>query len=100
VTVSLFCDLELRRLVVDVADQGTGIADRDKHKLFASFSKVQGRSDEELVRGAGLGLYISRRLMQSMGGDVWVKESRVGHGSTFTFTVPFQVPSEDEAQAA
>ena len=45
------------------------------------------------VRGTGLGLYISKQLVESMGGNIWVESSGVeGQGSRFSFTLPYAVP--------
>jgi signal transduction histidine kinase len=97
-TVDVSRDASHQRVIVDVTDEGIGIADRDKHRLFASFSRVT-RSDEEIVRGAGLGLYISRRLVQALGGEIWIKRSRIGEGSTFSFALPMS-RAGDVSQAA
>jgi len=66
-----------------VADQGTGIAADRLNTIFARY--VQGaRADR---KGLGLGLYISKRIVEAHGGEIWA-ESRLGHGSTFCFTLP------------
>ena len=84
------------KIVIDVIDEGPGIAERDWPRLFASFSRVP-RPGEEGVRGAGLGLFISRKLARSWGGDVWLQASEPGVGSTFSFSIPLDahsVPAE------
>jgi two-component system phosphate regulon sensor histidine kinase PhoR len=71
---------------VDVADQGIGIPEADRARIFERFYRVdRGRSREQ--GGTGLGLSIVRHLVQASGGDVWV-ESTPGVGSTFSFTLP------------
>lgn len=69
---------------VSVADQGCGIASGDLPHVFDRFFRVT-RSDH--TEGVGLGLYISRMIVQEHGGRIWA-ESVVGEGSTFTFTLP------------
>ncbi len=78
-------------LQVSVADTGMGIAPPDRARIFESY--VKGRDDglpgeaQAAGLGAGLGLTISRQLVELHGGSIWV-ESQVGRGSTFTFTLP------------
>lgn len=68
---------------VIVADQGKGIAEADQARIFEKFARV----DPNEPGGSGLGLYISRRLAQAMGGDIAV-DSAPGQGARFTLTLP------------
>ena len=68
---------------VTVADQGPGISGEDQVRLFEKFERL-GRTDSG---GSGLGLYISRRLAQAMGGDISV-DSAPGQGARFTLSLP------------
>jgi signal transduction histidine kinase len=77
---------EGREVRFSVADTGPGIAAEDARRLFRPFSQI----DAGLTRrhgGTGLGLYISQRLAQLLGGRIDV-ESELGAGSTFTLTLP------------
>jgi signal transduction histidine kinase len=71
---------------VSVADTGPGIPPDEANKIFDEFYQVR-RSGERKSSGVGLGLAISRKLVEMHGGKIWV-ESVVGKGSTFSFTVP------------
>ena len=71
-----------------VSDTGIGIAKEDITKLFKTFSQLDG-SYTKKYRGTGLGLVISKQLVEMMGGTIGV-ESEPGQGSTFYFTVKFQ----------
>jgi signal transduction histidine kinase len=76
------------RLCISVEDTGPGISPEQRAKLFEAFAQADG----SLTRkhgGAGLGLALSRRLAQIMGGDLDV-ESQPGKGSRFTLTIPVQ----------
>jgi signal transduction histidine kinase len=73
-------------LEVSVADQGVGIPSRDLHRVFDRFHRVEGEISRR-VGGTGLGLAICQRLVEAHGGKIWV-ESRIGKGSTFSFTLP------------
>ncbi len=68
-----------------VKDTGIGIPQDQMHKLFQPFSQVDS-SDTTKYGGAGLGLAMSRKLVEIMGGRTWV-DSKPGKGSTFHFTV-------------
>ena len=75
-------DLELR---VDVQDSGIGIAMADQGRLFSLFTQLDGSSTRR-YQGMGLGLALSKLLVESMGGTISV-QSDVGVGSTFRFVV-------------
>jgi two-component system phosphate regulon sensor histidine kinase PhoR len=75
--------------LVQVQDQGAGIAEDQIARLFRRYSRGQQRSGE----GLGLGLYLSRELVTRHGGEIWV-ESREGQGSTFLFTLPLDEESD------
>lgn len=92
ITITIREDEASRYLKVGVTDQGLGIAARDREKLFSSFSRVRNEQTES-IRGTGLGLYICRKLVDAMGGDIWV-DSALDEGSTFTFTLPLEPPIE------
>ena len=72
-----------RQVEIAVHDTGRGIPETDLHRLFNPFCQL-GRGDR---KGLGLGLFISKSIVQAHGGTIWA-ESRVGSGSTFFFTVP------------
>jgi signal transduction histidine kinase/CheY-like chemotaxis protein len=92
----------------DVADTGPGIDDTGKEKLFQLFSQVDSASTRK-HGGSGLGLVLSKRLATLLGGDVILKHSVVGVGSTFSLSVklydessivePMAPPSEADLEA-
>jgi signal transduction histidine kinase len=71
-----------------VSDTGVGIATDKLKAVFVRFLQVT----ENDRRGVGLGLYISKAIVQGHGGRIWA-ESKVGEGSTFCFTLPIHVAS-------
>ena len=71
---------------IDVADEGTGIPPDSLPLLFDRYARLR-TPDTQKVRGTGLGLYISRRIVEAHGGRITV-ESEPGRGSTFTVEVP------------
>jgi signal transduction histidine kinase len=78
---------------VAVEDSGVGIAPNDQARIFEEFEQTEhGR---EAAEGTGLGLTLSKKIIELHGGRIWV-DSEVGHGSTFTFALPL-VPAGKEA---
>ena len=69
-------------------DTGVGIATEDYQAVFEEFRQV-GRNFSNKQEGTGLGLTLTRKLVELHGGRIWV-ESELGKGSTFTFTLPVQ----------
>ena len=70
---------------VSVSDSGPGIAPADQARIFEEFQ--QGAAGKEQREGTGLGLALSKRLVELHGGRIWV-DSELGKGSTFVFTLP------------
>jgi signal transduction histidine kinase len=79
-------------VLVSVADQGIGISAEDRDRVFNKFAMLPKPS--WIKKGTGLGLYITRGIVEAHGGRLWV-ESEPGKGSTFFFTL--RVAGEDEA---
>jgi signal transduction histidine kinase/putative methionine-R-sulfoxide reductase with GAF domain len=76
---------------VSVKDSGYGIGPKDQEKIFQKFF----RSDDQNIRespGTGLGLNITRHLVEMQGGSIWF-ESELGKGTTFYFTIPIAAPT-------
>jgi len=69
-----------------VKDYGIGIESRYQELIFDRFMKIENNK-HQLYRGTGMGLFISKQLVEMSGGKIWV-ESDVGKGSTFYFTIP------------
>ena len=77
-----------------VADTGIGIAEEDQERIFQEWTQVEGKL-QKVAKGTGLGLPLSRKLAQLLGGDVHVK-SEVGIGSTFTVVIPMSFEGQTE----
>jgi len=73
-----------RELVFQVADRGIGISEESMKHLFERFYRAE---DQMVKGGAGLGLYISKQIIEAHGGRIWA-ESKMGEGSTFSFALP------------
>ena len=84
--ITLSAQLAGDRVRVAVSDSGIGIAPEDQEKLFREFVQLDG-SPSRRYEGTGLGLALSKRLVELQGGAIGV-DSQLGKGSTFWFTVP------------
>jgi signal transduction histidine kinase len=94
--VRLSAHAEAAALRIGVADTGIGIAAQDIPRLFSEFERVV--SAGEYHQGAGLGLALTRRLVQAHGGAIAV-ESTPGAGSVFTVTLPLPQAAAPVAEA-
>lgn len=75
----------VKRMRILVIDTGIGISEENQGSLFQSFSQADS-SISRVYGGTGLGLKLSRKLARLLGGDVALEESRLGVGSTFSFS--------------
>jgi PAS domain S-box-containing protein len=85
-------DVEIVRLHVRVRDNGIGIPEDKRAAIFESYTQVDG-AIQHRFGGTGLGLTICARLVELMGGRIWV-ESEMGAGSVFHFTLPVEIAVE------
>ncbi len=82
-------------VVFTVADTGIGIAPADQDRIFQEWEQIEGKL-QKTAKGTGLGLPLSKKLTQLLGGDVYVK-SQLGVGSTFFAVVPVGYTGATEA---
>jgi signal transduction histidine kinase len=82
---------DAEEVVVSVTDTGTGIAEADRERVFEAFAQA-GDTLTDKPRGTGLGLPISREIVEEHGGRMWL-ESELGRGSTFAFALPIAEPA-------
>jgi len=74
---------------VSVKDSGKGIPEQNQQLLFRKFQQANTNIyARDISNSTGLGLYISKLLVESMGGKIYLESSEVGKGSTFVFTLP------------
>jgi signal transduction histidine kinase len=81
-------DLAERKVAIQIVDQGLGIPLDKQRVIFERFVRLE-RDMHGMTRGSGLGLYITRQLVEAMDGTITVESTGVeNEGSTFTFTLP------------
>jgi signal transduction histidine kinase len=81
---------------VSVCDTGPGIAPDDQAKIFEEFQQADSSATKK-KGGTGLGLSIARRIVELHGGRIWV-ESTIGHGATFSISLPVKVEHKAKAE--
>jgi PAS domain S-box-containing protein len=79
---------DLEQVIVSVKDNGVGLTTEEQSKLFEKFSKIDRPNMNINIQGSGLGLFITRQIVESHGGKIWVESEGRNKGSTFTFTLP------------
>ena len=75
------------QVLVRVADEGIGIPAEQQSQLFQPYQRLEGAQAAK-IRGTGLGLYLTKTLVEAQGGKIGVESPGEGQGSTFTFTLP------------
>ncbi len=73
------------RILLSVRDEGIGLARESQERIFNRFERAISASD---VSGLGLGLFISRQIVEAHGGRIWVESDGPGHGATFFVELP------------
>ena len=77
-----------QEVFVRVVDTGIGIPPEHLPYIFDRFYRVDKSRSRQAGGGSGIGLTISRHLVEAHGGRIWVESAGEGRGSTFTFTLP------------
>jgi two-component system, OmpR family, sensor histidine kinase VicK len=80
-TVSIISEKKDNQEIVSIKDTGTGIDPEILQKLFSKFASKS-------FAGTGLGLYISKGIVEAHGGKIWAQNNSGGKGATFTFSIP------------
>jgi len=92
--VTVTATIEDGQLHLAIADTGIGIRAEDMERIFVEFSQVDA-SHARRHEGTGLGLALSKRLVEAHGGRIWL-ESQFGTGSVFHVLLPLQAPNNKQ----
>ena len=92
VEVEIRADDTIDRLHVTIADHGPGVSDEDRERLFTRFTRGASHTSGD---GTGLGLYVSRQLLRTMDGELWLEPARAGFGAAFTLSLPGEPPGDE-----
>lgn len=96
--VTVRCMVEGAFVKVEVSDTGIGISPEGQQILFHKFQQSTASTlTRDNTRGTGLGLYISKLLIEHMGGSIKFERSELGKGSTFSFSVPVATKEQIES---
>lgn len=101
-TIEIMASVEEDTVYIYVEDTGTGIPPERHEAIFEYFEQLDSLLPQDGYTGMGVGLYISRKLVERMGGDIRVVWSEVGQGTSILFTLPVvrQLPAYREAASA
>ena len=86
ITVTVLMKKDRKEVIVSICDKGKGISSEVMNHLFEKFIS---RSDS----GTGLGLYISKNIIEAHKGKIWASNNQNGIGSTFSFSIPVELKS-------
>ena len=91
--IEIKTELKENFVVVSVKDNGIGFTDDMKKKIFQQFGKIEryGQGLDLGIDGTGLGLFISKRIVESHGGKIWMESEGKNMGSTFYFSLPKKI---------
>jgi len=93
--ITAHVEKEQHNVRIDVTDYGSGIPPDKQEAIFEKFVRLE-RDMHGIVRGSGLGLFITQQLVEAMKGTITVESSGIkGEGSTFSFTLPMSEPSTE-----
>ena len=74
-------------VTVSVRDEGIGIPDHEQHRIFQKFSRLDNALSRK-TEGTGLGLFLSKEIIEAHNGRIWFSMNEEGQGTTFTFSLP------------
>lgn len=88
--ITIRSEIQNGNYVISVQDTGIGLTEEEKKKIFKKFGKVEryGQGLDVVSEGSGLGLYISKKIIELHEGNIWVESEGRKKGSIFYFSLP------------
>ena len=89
-TITISSEVHNNKYIISIEDTGIGLTENEKERLFTQFGKIEryGYGLDLDVKGIGLGLYISKQIIEFHEGRIWVESEGRNKGSTFSFSLP------------
>ncbi len=88
--ITIKSEIKDQNVIVSIHDNGIGFTDKDKEKVFKQFGKIEryGQGLDIGIDGSGLGLYLSKKIVELHGGELWMESEGKNKGSIFYFLLP------------
>ncbi|UCC20489.1 MAG: PAS domain S-box protein, partial [Promethearchaeota archaeon] len=88
--ISIKSEIRENNFIISVEDNGIGLTEDERKKIFRKFGKIEryGKGMDIVSEGSGLGLYISKKIIELHDGEIWVESEGRDRGSTFYFSLP------------
>jgi len=89
-TIEIRSEIQDNSIIISVKDNGMGFTEEEKDRIFKQFGKIEryGQGIDIVSEGSGLGLYISKKIIELHGGKIWMESEGRNKGSTFYFSLP------------
>jgi len=88
--IEIRSEIQNNSIVISVKDNGMGFTEEEKDRIFKQFGKIEryGQGIDIVSEGSGLGLYISKKIIELHSGKIWMESGGRNKGSTFYFSLP------------
>ncbi|MFX0030917.1 MAG: ATP-binding protein, partial [Candidatus Hermodarchaeota archaeon] len=88
--IEIKSDIEDDFIIISIKDNGIGLTEEEKTRIFKQFGKIEryGQGMDIIAEGSGFGLFISKKIIELHGGNIWVESEGTNKGSIFYFSLP------------
>jgi signal transduction histidine kinase len=85
--IRIWGEVEPQRVTISVSDEGIGIPEYEQRRIFQQFSRLDNALSRK-TEGSGLGLFLTKAIVEAHGGRIWFTTNTPQSGTTFTFSLP------------